>query len=86
MSTLTPMGQRIIVKVDDTEETSPSGLVIPDSAKKQPTEGTVVGIGADITELSIGDTVIFPAHTGSPIPDYDGLRLIDITQIFAKKN
>ena len=40
-----PLEDRIVVKANDAEQTTASGLVIPDTAKEKPQEGTVVAVG-----------------------------------------
>ena len=42
---LAPLGDRVIVKRLDAESSSPSGIVIADSAKERPQKGTVVAVG-----------------------------------------
>jgi hypothetical protein len=42
---LKPLEDRIVVKADDAEETTASGLVIPDTAKEKPQQGTVMAVG-----------------------------------------
>jgi chaperonin GroES len=68
-----PIGDRVLVKLSDTkDERSPSGIIIPDSAKKEKAErGIVVAVGEgrrnDSGELiplrvSVGDTVMFSKY------------------------
>ena len=40
-----PLEDRIVIKANDAEQTTASGLVIPDTAKEKPQEGTVVAVG-----------------------------------------
>ncbi|NQV96946.1 MAG: co-chaperone GroES, partial [Acidimicrobiaceae bacterium] len=42
---LKPLDDRIVVKPNEAEKTTASGLVIPDTAKEKPQEGTVVAVG-----------------------------------------
>lgn len=42
---LKPLADRILVRPEDTDEALPSGLVIPDTAKEKPQEGTVLAVG-----------------------------------------
>lgn len=66
-----PLGDRVVVKPMPKEETSASGIIIPDTAKGEaPSRGTVVAVGAgryDDGELvpmsvSVGDTVLFSKY------------------------
>ncbi|HRH55670.1 MAG TPA: co-chaperone GroES [Candidatus Paceibacterota bacterium] len=68
---ITPLGDRVVVKPQAKEETSAMGIIIPDSAKQDaPSKGTVVAVGAgryddgDLLPMTvkIGDTVLFSKY------------------------
>jgi chaperonin GroES len=72
---LKPLGDRIIVEVLEEEETTASGIVLPDTAKEKPQRGTVLAVGPgryedgklvplDVTE---GDEVIYSKYGGTDI-------------------
>ena len=66
-----PLGDRLLVEVKQTETTTASGIVLPDSAKEKKAEGTIVAIGngEKITalKLSVGDVVLFGKYAGDEI-------------------
>src|SRR4051794_41848394 len=71
---LTPLGDRVVVKPLPREETTKSGLVLPDTAKEKPQRGTVVAAGpgrrdddGDRIELDvkIGDQILFAKYSGT---------------------
>ncbi len=73
-----PLEDRVLVTVDDdTEQTTASGLVIPDTAKEKPQQGKVVAVGpgkrseqsGDKIKLDIdeGDTVLFSKYGGTEV-------------------
>ena len=72
-----PLENRIIVKPGDAEETTASGLVIPDTAKEKPQQGEVLAVGpgkrSDQTgelipmDVSVGDTVVYSKYGGTEI-------------------
>ena len=73
---LKPLGDRLIVKPVDEEETTASGLVLPDTAKEKPQRGTVLAVGpgkllenGNRSELSVavGDEVIYGKYSGTDI-------------------
>jgi chaperonin GroES len=79
--TIKPLEDRILVQPLDAEQTTASGLVIPDTAKEKPQEGKVVAVGPgrfdedgenriplDIKE---GDVVIYSKYGGTEVK-YDG--------------
>jgi chaperonin GroES len=74
-----PLEDRIVVQPSDAEQTTASGLVIPDTAKEKPQEGTVLAVGPGRFEdgqrvpldVSVGDTVIYSKYGGTEIK-YNG--------------
>ena len=74
--TIKPLEDRILVRPEEGEETLPSGLVIPDTAKEKPQEGSVIAVGpgrrSDTGELipmevKEGDRVIYSKYGGTEI-------------------
>ena len=72
---LKPLGDRVLVRVEETDEKLPSGLVLPDTAKEKPQEGTILAVGPggyidgkrvplDVKE---GDRVIFSKYGGTEV-------------------
>ncbi|SDJ78004.1 co-chaperone GroES [Salimicrobium halophilum] len=77
---LKPLGDRIVIEVVEQEETTKSGIVLPDSAKEKPQEGKVVAVGTGrlkdngekvALEVSEGDQVIYSKFAGTEV-SYDG--------------
>jgi chaperonin GroES len=73
---LQPLGDRLIVEVLDEEETTMSGIVLPDTAKEKPQRGRVLAVGPGprdedgkyITmEIAEGDEIIFSKYGGTEI-------------------
>lgn len=73
-----PLHDLIIAEAIEPEETSASGLVIPDSAKEKPQQATVLAVGDGIYDLNgklvpvavkAGDLVMHHLHTGTRIKD-----------------
>jgi chaperonin GroES len=72
-----PLEDRILVEPIDAEQTTASGLVIPDTAKEKPQEGKVLAVGPgrfDETgskriplDVNVGDTVIYSKYGGTEI-------------------
>lgn len=80
---LTPTGERLIVEVAAAEDKTESGLVLPDSAIEPPHTGKVIAVGGKVTEIGVGDEVIFFTNAGLPIKGYDDYRLLDVAQVIA---
>ncbi len=73
---LQPLDDRIVVRPSEAEETTASGLVIPDTAKEKPQEGTVIAVGPGrisdqgeriALDVSEGDTVVYSKYGGTEI-------------------
>jgi chaperonin GroES len=70
-----PLEDRIVVQPNDAEQTTASGLVIPDTAKEKPQEGTVVAVGPGRFEdgarvpldVKVGDTVLYSKYGGTEV-------------------
>jgi chaperonin GroES len=77
--TIKPLEDRIVVKALEAEQTTASGLVIPDTAKEKPQEGEVLAVGPGRFEdgqrlpldISVGDKVIYSKYGGTEVK-YDG--------------
>ncbi|HAA47236.1 MAG TPA: co-chaperone GroES [Synergistaceae bacterium] len=73
---LKPLGDRIVVKVLNQEETTKGGIVLPDTAKEKPQEGEVIAVGSGKVlengqklplEVKIGDKVLFSKYGGTEV-------------------
>ena len=74
---LHPLEDRIVVRPSDSEATTASGLVIPDTAKEKPQQGDVLAVGpgrrSDNTgeivpmDVAVGDTVVYSKYGGTDI-------------------
>src|SRR5438067_2345316 len=71
-----PLEDRIVVQANEAETTTASGLVIPDTAKEKPQEGTVLAVGPGRfddkgnrvpLDVKVGDTVIYSKYGGTEI-------------------
>ena len=76
-----PLEDRILVQANEAEQTTASGIVIPDTAKEKPQEGTVIAVGPGRfnedgdarvpLDVTVGDTVIYSKYGGTEIK-YNG--------------
>jgi chaperonin GroES len=64
-----PLGARVLVRVAEEESVTPSGLVIPDTAKEKPQRGVVVAVGddEDLIKVQPGDVVLYPRYSGTEL-------------------
>lgn len=90
---LQPLGDRVVVERDESEETTAGGIVLPDSAQDKPARGRVISVGDgkmldDGTrgefQVKVGDRVIFSSYAGETFKiDDDELLLMREEDIFA---
>ena len=83
--TIRPLEDRILVRPEEGEETTISGIVIPDTAKEKPQEGTVLAVGpgkrsdntGDLIPVDVkeGDRVIYSKYGGTEVK-VDGEELL----------
>ncbi|MEQ1872682.1 MAG: co-chaperone GroES [Ilumatobacteraceae bacterium] len=76
---LKPLDDRIVVKPNEAEQTTASGLVIPDTAKEKPQQGEVLAVGPGRwsddkgshtpLDIKVGDIVLYSKYGGTEITD-----------------
>ena len=85
---LQPLEDRIVVRTAEAEETTASGLVIPDTAKEKPQQGEVLAVGpgrraeqtGDLVplDIAVGDVVVYSKYGGTEI-NIEGEDLLILT-------
>lgn len=77
---LVPLGDRLVVQREVSEERTAGGILLPDSAKDKPTRGTVISVGDGRVlddgsraplQVKVGDKVLFTSYAGEQI-EVDG--------------
>ncbi|HOW59180.1 MAG TPA: co-chaperone GroES [Candidatus Omnitrophota bacterium] len=77
-----PLADRVLVEILEAEEKTKGGIILPDTAKEEKTEGKVIAVGAGKTlesgkvqplELKKGDRVLFGKYAGDDIV-IDGIK------------
>jgi chaperonin GroES len=92
-----PLEDRIVVQANEAETTTASGIVIPDTAKEKPQEGTVIAVGPGRVDdngkrvpldVAVGDTVIYSKYGGTEVKysgeDYLVLSARDVLAVIEK--
>jgi chaperonin GroES len=91
---LKPLEDRIVVRPVEGEETTVSGIVIPDTAKEKPQEGEVLAVGPGRFEdgtrvpldVSLGDRVIYSKYGGTEVTvDGEDLLILSARDVLAVK-
>ncbi|WP_243292892.1 co-chaperone GroES [Bacillus sp. FJAT-47783] len=91
---LKPLGDRVVIKLVESEEKTASGIVLPDTAKEKPQEGKVIAVGTGrvldsgervAPEVKEGDRIIFSKYAGTEVKfegtEYLILRESDILAV-----
>jgi chaperonin GroES len=79
-----PLGERALVKVVEREETTPSGIVLPDTAKQKPQTAEVVAVGQfeNGVKVNEGDVIVFAKYSGTEITlDGEDYMILDSDDI-----
>ena len=75
-SKIVPLSDRIVVKNVQAEETTASGLVIPDTAKEKPQQGEVIAVGPGRLDdngkrvpldVAVGDRILYAKYSGNDV-------------------
>ena len=92
---LQPLEDRIVVRPSESEETTASGLVIPDTAKEKPQQGEVLAVGEGRwdedgekripVDVKVGDIVVYSKYGGTEITeDGEDLLILNGRDVLAK--
>ena len=92
---LQPLEDRIVVRASEAEETTASGLVIPDTAKEKPQQGEVLAVGpgrrSETTgelipvDVAVGDSVLYSKYGGTEVTvDGEDLLVLSSRDVLAK--
>jgi chaperonin GroES len=92
---LQPLEDRIVVRPAEAEETTISGLVIPDTAKEKPQQGEVLAIGPGRRsehsgeliplDIAVGDVIIYSKYGGTEVTiDGEDLLILSSRDVLAK--
>lgn len=75
-----PLADRVLVEPASAEETTASGIIIPDTAKEKPMRGTVIAVGEGKKDepltVKVGDAVLYGKYAGTEITVDDKEYLI----------
>lgn len=91
--TLKPLADKVVIELLEDEETSPGGIILPDTAKKRPQEGKVIAVGSGRLlkdgsrapmSVQVGQRVVFSKYAGNEF-EFEGKKylILEEDQIFA---
>ena len=92
---LEPLGDRVIIRPIEKEETSKGGIILPDTAKEKPQEGEIIAVGLGkvkddgtriAMDVKVGDRVIYAKYAGTEVEvDDEKLLIMHESDIMAKR-
>jgi len=90
---LNPLADRVVVQPKEAEEQTKGGIILPDTAKEKPVEGTIVAVGPGKTSdsgelvkmsLKVGDKVLYGKYSGTEVTiDGEEYLIMRESDIFA---
>jgi len=90
---ITPIGDRVVIKRVEAEETTKGGIILPDSAKEKPREGVVLALGSGRLlkngerapfSVKVDDRVLFSSYAGTEVKvDGDEFVILSEDEILA---
>lgn len=92
MTTLKPLGDKILIRPLEAEAKTKSGIIVPDTAKEKPQEGEVIAVGGgkivdgklQPLEVKVKDKVLFSKYGGDEIKvDGEELKIISESDVLA---
>jgi chaperonin GroES len=90
---LNPLSDRVVVKAAEAEEKTKGGIILPDTAKEKPVEGSIVAVGpgkvaesGDLVKMTVkvGDKVLYGKYSGTEVTiDGEEYLIMRESDIFA---
>ena len=78
-----PLADRVLILPAPAEEKTIGGIIIPDTAKEKPLQGTVIAVGNGTKDeemvLKVNDTVLYGKYTGTEI-EFEGVKYLMMRQ------
>lgn len=82
-----PMGTKVVVKVEEPENKTAKGIIIPDAAKEKPSVGVIVAVNDTTKEdfnVDVGTKLLFGKYSGTEVTlDGQKLLILEIDEAFA---
>ena len=78
-----PLGKRVLVKRLEEANTTASGIIIPDNATQKPSQGEVVAVSKEVSEIKLSDKVMFAQFSGNEV-SIEAVKylVLDVEDIF----
>jgi chaperonin GroES len=82
-----PLGDKVVVKILEAEQTTKSGIVLMGTAKEKPQEAEIIAVGPGgvvdgkeiVMEVAVGDKILYSKYAGTEVK-YDGVEYVILRQ------
>ena len=71
-----PLNENVLVKPDPIEETTQGGIILSEKAIEKPLIGTVISVGNKVTDIKVGERVVYGKYEGTSLEINGELHLI----------
>jgi chaperonin GroES len=82
MTNVEPLGDRLLVRPDEKEKATSSGILLPPGSQEEPQQGTIMAVGNECDPLNVGDIILHSRYGTTKVRiegvDYLLLRMADV--------
>lgn len=79
-----PLGERVLVKIEQLQEKTASGIIIPQTAQEKTQIGLVASVGSDVKSIKVGEKIMHDKYAGTSVKmDGDEYLILNIKDVLA---
>ncbi|MDY4889244.1 MAG: co-chaperone GroES [Sphaerochaetaceae bacterium] len=79
-----PLGERVLVKIEQLQEKTASGIIIPQTAQEKTQIGLVAAVGSDVKSIKVGEKIMHDKYAGTSVKmDGDEYLILNIKDVLA---
>ena len=79
-----PLGERVLVKIEQLQEKTASGIIIPQTAQEKTQIGLVAAVGSDVKSIKVGEKIMQDKYAGTSVKmDGDEYLILNIKDVLA---
>ncbi|MCQ2398069.1 MAG: co-chaperone GroES [Sphaerochaetaceae bacterium] len=79
-----PLGERVLVKAEKTEEKTASGIVLPQTSQEKSQFASVIAVGDDVKSVKKGERILFDKYAGTALKiDSEDYLILELKEVLA---
>jgi chaperonin GroES len=87
MTNVEPLGDRLLVRPDEKEKATTSGILLPPGSQEEPQQGTVIAVGDDCKPLAVSDIILHSRYGTTKVRiEGEDLLLLRVADVLARIN